>query len=165
MNDDCRDCRKPVPAEHTKWMSVAFEEAVQAYEEGEIPIGAAIVYRPEGEAAGRLIARAHNRVEALSDPTAHAEMLAITMATDTLGGKYLSDCILYVTIEPCTMCAGAMRWAQVKTVVFGAGEPKVGYRVLCPNALHPRCIVIGGVMEDECKQLMQNFFKSKRLAK
>ncbi len=148
--------------EDEKWMRLALEEARDAATEGEIPIGAVVVYRPEGSLAGKLIAQAHNRVEALHDPTAHAEMLAITTATEYLGGKYLPDCILYVSVEPCTMCAGAMRWAQLKQVVYGIGEPKFGYSRLAPQALHPKCKVRGGVLADEAARIMQDFFSSKR---
>ena len=123
--------------EEERYMRLALEEAEQAYEEGEIPIGAVVV------CAGRVIARAHNSVERLGDPTAHAELLAITSATEALGGKYLQGCTLYVTIEPCTMCAGALFWSRVGRIVYGAGEPKFGYLLHaasppqgCPPSIH-----------------------------
>lgn len=142
--------------EDIKYMKLAIEEAKLAAEEGEVPIGAVIVCR------GQIIARAHNSVERLNDPTAHAEMLAITMAVDTLGGKYLRDCTLYVTIEPCLMCAGALRWTQIPRVVFGASEPKVGYHVFTKDAFHPKCNVLGGILADEAEELMRGFFTARR---
>ena len=137
-------------------MRRALQEAQAAYDEGEIPIGAVIVCQ------NRIIARAHNLTETLNDVTAHAEMQAITMAANELGGKYLTDCTLYVTVEPCTMCAGALGWSQIPRVVYGCPDDKRGYTLLAPNALHPRCVVTAGVLEDECRQLMQQFFKDKR---
>ena len=137
-------------------MRRAFQEAQAAYDEGEIPIGAVIVCQD------RIIARAHNLTETLNDVTAHAEMQAITMAANELGGKYLTDCTLYVTVEPCAMCAGALGWSQIPRIVYGCPDDKRGYTLLAPNALHPRCIVTAGVLEDECRQLMQQFFKDKR---
>ena len=134
----------------------ALDEARQALEEGEIPIGAVVV------AKGRIISRAHNQTETLNDVTAHAEMLAITAAANALGGKYLTDCTLYVTVEPCPMCAGAIGWAQVPRIVYGAADEKRGYRRYAPNVLHPRANAIGGILEEECRQLMLDFFKSKR---
>ena len=142
--------------EEERYMRLALEEAEQAYEEGEIPIGAVVV------CAGRVIARAHNSVERLGDPTAHAELLAITSATEALGGKYLQGCTLYVTIEPCTMCAGAIGWAQVPRIVYGAPDEKRGYRHYAPHAMHPRADIVGGILEDECRELMQKFFRDKR---
>jgi tRNA(adenine34) deaminase len=138
------------------YMRRALQEAQAAYDEGEIPIGAVIVCQ------NRIIARAHNLTETLNDVTAHAEMQAITMAANELGGKYLTDCTLYVTVEPCTMCAGALGWSQIPRVVYGCPDDKRGYTLLAPNALHPRCTVTAGVLEDECRQLMQQFFKDKR---
>ena len=138
------------------YMRQALAEAKRAGAKDEVPIGAVIVH---GE---QIIAKAHNLTETLHDVTAHAEMQAITMAADYLGGKYLSECALYVTVEPCVMCAGAIGWAQISKVVYGAPDPKRGYSVYAPNALHPKCVVTGGVLEDECRQLMQDFFKSKR---
>ncbi len=139
-----------------QYMRRALDEARQALEEGEIPIGAVVV------AKGRIISRAHNQTETLNDVTAHAEMLAITAAANALGGKYLTDCTLYVTVEPCPMCAGAIGWAQVPRIVYGAADEKRGYRRYAPNVLHPRANAIGGILEEECRQLMLDFFKSKR---
>ncbi len=137
-------------------MRMALEQAQEAAERGEIPIGAVIVSN------GRVIARGHNLTETLTDVTAHAEMQAITAAAEYMGGKYLTDCTLYVTVEPCIMCAGALGWSQIKRVVYGAPEEKRGYRRYAPQALHPKTQVTGGVMEEECKQLMQDFFRRKR---
>ena len=139
-----------------QYMRRALDEARQALEEGEIPIGAVVV------AKGRIISRAHNQIETLNDVTAHAEMLAITAAANALGGKYLTDCTLYVTVEPCPMCAGAIGWAQVPRIVYGAADEKRGYRRYAPNVLHPRANAIGGILEEECRQLMLDFFKNKR---
>ena len=139
-----------------QYMQKALQEAQQAFDEGEVPIGAVVVCQ------GRVIARAHNLTETLHDVTAHAEMQAITQAANELGGKYLTDCTLYVTVEPCVMCAGALGWSQVPRVVYGCRDEKRGYSDLAPHALHPKCSVIGGVLEDECRQLMQDFFKNKR---
>ena len=139
-----------------QYMRRALDEARQALEEGEIPIGAVVV------AKGRIISRAHNQTETLNDVTAHAEMLAITAASNALGGKYLTDCTLYVTVEPCPMCAGAIGWAQVPRIVYGAADEKRGYRRFAPNVLHPRANAVGGILEEECRQLMLDFFKSKR---
>lgn len=137
-------------------MRRALQEARLAGEAGEVPIGAVVACR------GRVIARAHNLTETLCDVTAHAEMQAITAAANTLGGKYLTDCTLYVTVEPCPMCAGAIGWAQVPRMVYGAPDPKRGYREYAPRALHPRATVVGGVLEEECAGLMKEFFKGKR---
>ncbi len=142
--------------EDIKFMRMALEQAQQAAERGEIPIGAVIVSN------GKVIARGHNLTETLTDVTAHAEMQAITAAAEHMGGKYLTDCTLYVTVEPCIMCAGALGWSQIKRVVYGAPEEKRGYRRFAPQALHPRTQVTGGIMEEECKQLMQDFFRRKR---
>ena len=139
-----------------RFMRLALDEARQAYEAGEIPIGAVVVCRE------RPIARAHNLTETLNDVTAHAEMQAITAAANTLGGKYLTDCTLYVTVEPCTMCAGAIGWAQIPRIVYGTADPKRGFHDLAPKALHPKATVTTGVLEEECRQLMQEFFASKR---
>jgi tRNA(adenine34) deaminase len=139
-----------------RFMRLALDEARQAYEAGEIPIGAVVVCRE------RPIARAHNLTETLNDVTAHAEMQAITAAANTLGGKYLTDCTLYVTVEPCTMCAGAIGWAQIPRIVYGTADPKRGFHDLAPKALHPKATVTTGVLEEECRQLMQDFFASKR---
>lgn len=138
------------------YMRKALEEAQQAYDKGEIPIGAIVVCKD------RIIARAHNLTETLCDVTAHAEMQAITMAANELGGKYLTDCTLYVTVEPCPMCAGAIGWAQVPRIVYGAPDPKRGFREYAPRVMHPKAECIGGILEEECRLLMQDFFKSKR---
>ena len=137
-------------------MRKALAEAEAARAAGEIPIGAVIVC---GE---RIIARAHNMTETLIDVTAHAEMQAITMAANQLGGKYLPQCTLYVTVEPCTMCAGAIGWAQIGRLVYGADDEKRGFQRFAPNALHPKCSVTRGVLEEECRTLMQQFFQEKR---
>ena len=138
------------------FMRQALTEAKQAYEEDEVPIGAVIVCQD------RIIAKAHNLTETLTDVTAHAEMQAITAAANVMGGKYLTDCTLYVTVEPCPMCAGALGWSQIKKVVYGATDEKRGYQLIAPKAFHPKTVIVGGVLEKECKQLMQDFFKSKR---
>ena len=137
-------------------MQRALDEARQALKEGEVPIGAVVVCKD------RIIARAHNLTETLTDVTAHAEMQAITSAANQLGGKYLTDCTLYVTVEPCVMCAGAIGWAQVPRIVYGAADPKRGFHDYAPRALHPKAECIGGVLADECSQLMQDFFRQKR---
>ncbi len=143
-------------ADDNFYMRKALEEARAAFDCDEIPIGAVVVCRDQ------IIARAHNLTETLTDVTAHAEMQAITAAAENLGGKYLTDCTLYVTVEPCTMCAGALGWSQIKRIVYGAADPKRGYQLYAPKALHPKTEIIGGVMEEECRQLMQEFFKRKR---
>ena len=139
-----------------RYMQMALDEAHEALKAGEIPIGAVVVCKD------RVISRAHNLTETLCDVTAHAEMQAITSAANTLGGKYLTDCTLYVTVEPCTMCAGAIGWAQIPRIVYGAADDKRGYHLLAPNAFHPKATVTTSVLESECRQLMQDFFKSKR---
>ncbi len=139
-----------------QYMRKALAEARQAFEEGEIPIGAVIVCQDH------IIARAHNLTETLRDVTAHAEMQAITAAANELGGKYLTDCTLYVTIEPCTMCAGALGWSQISRIVYGAEDEKRGYQLYAPHALHPKTSVTKGILEKECRALIQDFFKSKR---
>jgi tRNA(adenine34) deaminase len=139
-----------------RYMQMALDEAHQAYEAGEIPIGAVIVCKD------RVISRAHNLTETLCDVTAHAEMQAITAAANTLGGKYLTECTLYVTVEPCAMCAGAIGWAQIPRIVYGAPDEKRGYHDLAPRAMHPKATVTSGVLEEDCRQLMQQFFKNKR---
>ena len=138
------------------YMRRALYEAEKAAEAGEVPIGAVIVCKD------RIISRAHNLTEKLHDVTAHAEMQAITAAADLLGGKYLNDCTLYVTVEPCTMCAGAIGWAQIGSIVYGAADEKRGYRLYAPRALHAKAKVTQGVLEPECRKLMQEFFKEKR---
>ncbi len=139
------------------YMEEALKEARAAGDEGEIPIGAVVVCR------GRIIGRGHNMTERLHDPSAHAEMIALTAATEALGGKYLNDCTLYVTVEPCPMCAGALNWAQLGRLVYGAGDPKRGYSLFTPSLLHPRTVVVSGVEQDRCSDLIMNFFKSKRV--
>ncbi len=139
-----------------KFMRMALAEAHEAGAAGEIPIGAVVVCRD------KIIARAHNLTETLHDVTAHAEMQAITAAADSLGGKYLKGCTLYVTVEPCVMCAGALGWSQIERVVYGAADEKRGFSRFAPEALHPKTTVVSGVLEEECRQLMQDFFKNKR---
>lgn len=138
------------------FMRQALQEATRAYERGEIPVGAVVVCQ------NRIIARSHNLTEALIDVTAHAEMQAVTAAANILGGKYLSDCTLYVTLEPCPMCAGSLAWAQLNRLVYGASDTKRGYSLFTPNLLHPRTQVKFGVLREECIALMKNFFKEKR---
>lgn len=141
------------------FMKLALAEAQEAYDAGEIPIGAVITVN------GRVIARAHNRTEALNDVTAHAEMQAITSAAEYLGGKYLPDCTLYVTVEPCAMCAGALGWSQIGRIVYGAHDPKKGFFSYYDTArtpIHPKTEITAGVLEEECKELMQSFFKKLR---
>ena len=139
-----------------QYMRQALQEAHKALAAGEVPIGAVIVCR------GQIIARGHNLTERLRDVTAHAEMQAITAATEYLGGKYLTDCTLYVTVEPCIMCAGALGWCQIPRVVYGAADEKRGFRRFAPQALHPRCEVVSGVLQEECAVLMKSFFQKKR---
>lgn len=140
----------------TRYMTMALAEAQKAFAMGEVPVGCVIV------ADGQVVGRGHNLTETLADVTAHAEMQAITAATNTLGGKYLTQCTLYVTVEPCVMCAGAIGWAQVQRVVYGASDEKRGFTVYAPKALHPKCTVSLGVLEAECRELMQSFFAKKR---
>ncbi len=141
---------------HEYFMKEALKEAQKAFEEEEVPIGAVIVCR------NRIIARAHNLTERLTDVTAHAEMQAFTSAMSYLGAKYLPECTLYVTIEPCMMCAGASYWSQIGTIVFGAYDEKRGYSRFSDRALHPKTVLVSGVMEDACKALMQEFFRARR---
>lgn len=143
------------------YMRMALREASLAAEEGEVPIGAVIV-AGLGEKEQRVVAKGHNMTERLSDPTAHAEMIALTGATEAIGGKYLNKCTLYVTVEPCPMCAAALNWAQVGRIVYGAPDPKRGYSLFSPPLLHPRTEVSSGVLEQECSGLVKEFFKSKR---
>lgn len=138
------------------FMRLALKEAWRAAEAGEVPVGAVVVSR------GRVVARAHNLTETLHDVTAHAEMQAITAAAEQLGGKYLSGCTLYATVEPCPMCAAALGWAQVSRVVFGCADVKRGFTLYSPRLLHPRAELTTGVLADECRQLMQDFFRQKR---
>jgi len=139
-----------------RFMRLALQEAYKAQTAQEIPVGCIIVSN------GQIIGRGHNLTETLSDVTAHAEIQAITAAAQTLGGKYLPDATLYVTVEPCTMCAGAIGWAQIRRIVYGAPDPKRGFATYAPRAFHPKATVTSGVLEDECKTLMQQFFQSKR---
>ncbi len=138
------------------FMNEALKQARQAYDEDEIPVGAVVV---SGE---QIIAKAYNMTEKLVDVTAHAEMLAITSAVDNLGGKYLIDCTLYVTLEPCVMCAGALQWAQVGRLVFGAADEKRGFSIYSKKILHPKTKLASGIKEEECKELLVEFFKCKR---
>ena len=139
-----------------RYMKMALDEAARAYADDEVPVGAIVVCK------GRVIARAHNLTETLTDVTAHAEMQAVTAAANHLGGKYLADCTLYVTVEPCVMCAGALGWAQLGRLVYGAPDDKRGYRRYAPEALHPKTEVVAGVMEHECAELMKRFFTKRR---
>ncbi len=137
-------------------MRQAYLMGVQAFEEGEVPIGAVVTY------GNKIIGRGYNQTERLQDPTAHAEMIAITAACDTMNSKYLQDCTLYVTVEPCPMCAGASRWAQIAKIVCGTAEPKFGFQLYTPSILHPNTEYVQGIMENECRVLMQDFFRSRR---
>ena len=139
------------------FMQQALAEARWALEQGEVPIGAVVA-----DSKGDIVGRGHNLTETLGDVTAHAEMQAVTAAADAVGGKYLTDCTLYVTVEPCVMCAGALGWAQMGRIVFGAPDEKRGYRRFAPEALHPKTTVTAGVLEEECRRLMVDFFKGKR---
>jgi tRNA(adenine34) deaminase len=138
------------------FMQQALTEAHKAFERDEVPVGAVIVCQ------GRIIARGHNLTETLTDVTAHAEMQAITAAAGFLGGKYLTDCTLYVTVEPCVMCAGALGWSQISRIVYGAADEKRGFTRFAPMALHPKTEITSGILEDECAELMKEFFKRKR---
>ena len=139
-----------------KYMQLALAQADLAYEADEVPVGCVIVSQ------GQVLGRGHNLTETLQDVTAHAEMQAITAAAQTLGGKYLTQCTLYVTAEPCTMCAGAIGWAQITRLVYGTDDPKRGFRTFAPKALHPKCEVTSGILQDECRQRMQTFFEQHR---
>ncbi len=141
---------------HAFFMRQALDEAQQALRRDEVPVGAVIVCND------RIIARGHNLTETLTDVTAHAEMQAITAAANFLGGKYLTGCTLYVTLEPCVMCAGALGWSQISRIVYGAADEKRGFTRFAPDALHPRTEVISGVLEADCSELMKEFFKKKR---
>lgn len=138
------------------FMRQALNEAREAYDKGEIPVGAVVVWND------RIIARAHNMTETLHDVTAHAEMQAITAAANVMGGKYLKDCTLVVTLEPCIMCAGALGWSQISRVVYGASDPKRGYTIFSPNALHPKTEIVSGILAEEALELMQSFFAARR---
>lgn len=139
-----------------KYMREALKEAESALSEDEVPIGAVVVCR------GRVISKGHNMTERLTDPSAHAEMIALTAATESLGGKYLKDCTLYVTVEPCPMCAAALAWAQLGRLVWGASDPKRGFSLYSPSLLHPKTETRSGVLEDECSTLIKDYFKGKR---
>lgn len=147
---------KETATDDIRYMKMALAEAEQAYAEGEVPVGAVVVCQ------SRVIARAHNLTETLTDVTAHAEMQAVTAAANHLGGKYLNECVLYVTVEPCVMCAGALGWAQLGRLVYGAADDKRGYRRYAPQALHPKAEVVVGVMAEECAELMKRFFSERR---
>lgn len=142
--------------DHERYMKDALREAEFARMEDEVPIGAIIVCK------GRIIGKGHNMTERLNDPTAHAEMIAITAATEALGGKYLNECILYVTVEPCPMCAGALAWSQIGKVVYGASDPKRGFSKFSPSLMHPKTEIISGVLSEECSTIVTDFFKNKR---
>lgn len=139
-----------------RFMKAALDEAKKAYDRQEVPVGAVVVCRDT------IIARAHNLTETLNDPTAHAEMQAITAAANWLGGKYLAGCTIYVTVEPCAMCAGAIGWSQASALVYGAGDDKKGYTLVKGQLLHPKTKVVKGVLEEECRNLMVKFFRNKR---
>ena len=140
----------------TYYMKQALIEAKKAFDADEVPVGAVAVV------GGRIVGRGHNLTETLNDATAHAEMMALTAAMNELGAKYLPECTLYVTVEPCVMCAGAMYWAKIARLVYGASEEKYGFTVKAPTSLHPKTEVVAGVMQEECAQLMKEFFKAKR---
>ena len=142
--------------EDERFMRLALQQANYAAERGEVPIGAVVVVN------GKVIARSHNMTETLTDPTAHAEMQAITMATDAFGGKYLTDATIYVTVEPCPMCAAALGWAQLGRLVYGASDPKRGYTLYSPNLLHPKTKVSAGILKEECGAIVTEFFKHRR---
>ena len=149
-----------IPTDHTaddlRYMQMALSEARRAYDKGEIPVGCIIV------ADNQVVGRGHNLTETLQDVTAHAEIQAITAASNNLGGKYLTQCTLYVTLEPCVMCAGAIGWAQIKRLVYAADDDKRGFSRLAPQSLHPKCSVSSGILADQCRDLIQQFFKSRR---
>ena len=142
--------------EDERFMRLALQQANYAAERGEVPIGAVVVVN------GKVIARSHNMTETLTDPTAHAEMQAITMATDAFGGKYLTDATIYVTVEPCPMCAAALGWAQLGRLVYGASDPKRGYTLYSPTLLHPKTKVSAGILKEECGAIVTEFFKNRR---
>jgi len=141
---------------HEKYMREALKEAEKALVKDEVPIGAVVVWN------NKIISRGHNLTETLNDPTAHAEMQALTAASNSFGGKYLDQCTMYVTVEPCPMCAGAMYWAHLGSLVFGATDPKRGFRLISNNILHPKTVITSGILEKECSKLMSDFFKKKR---
>ena len=139
-----------------KWMRMALFQAELAFEKDEIPVGCIIVYKDQ------IIARSHNQVMQLNDPTAHAEMIAITSATESIGSKYLDKCQIYVTLEPCFMCAGAIHWSRFPRVIYGAPDPKKGFSKFTPPVLLPKTEIVGGIFEDPCRRLINKFFKKKR---
>lgn len=141
---------------HEYFMRMAYQQAQMAFDKDEVPVGAVVVFKD------RVIAKAHNLTESLNDVTAHAEMQAITAAANTLGGKYLRGCTLYVTLEPCVMCAGGLAWSQIDHIVFGAYDEKRGYSQTNPKIIHPKTQITGGIMEAECGQLLKDFFTKKR---
>lgn len=141
---------------HEFYMREALREAKRAYELDEVPVGAVIVCK------NKIIGRGHNLTEQLNDVTAHAEMQAFTAAANYIGGKYLTDCTLYVTVEPCIMCAGASYWTQISHIVYGAKDDKKGFLTISRSILHPKTALTGGVMEEECSELMKSFFRNKR---
>ena len=142
--------------DHERYMRDALREAEAARSEDEVPIGAIIVCK------GRIIGKGHNMTERLNDPTAHAEMIAITAATEALGGKYLNECTLYVTVEPCPMCAGALAWSQIGKVVYGTSDPKRGFSKFSPSLMHPKTEIVSGILAEECSAIVTDFFKNKR---
>jgi len=144
------------PFDDEYFMKRALAEAEQAFLEGEIPVGAVVVCQ------NKIIARAYNQTETLKDVTAHAEMLAITSATAWLGGKYLTGCTLFVTLEPCAMCAGALGWTQIDRIVWGASDPKRGFQKYAPEAIHPKTLTSGGILAKECEALLKRFFEDRR---
>ena len=139
-----------------KYMREALREAAAARDSDEVPVGAVVVCN------GRIIAKGHNMTEMLHDPTAHAEMIALTAATEAMGGKYLENCTLYVTVEPCPMCAAALCWAQIGRIVFGASDPRRGYSLYSPSLLHPKTKVNGSILAEECSRMIKDYFQSKR---
>jgi tRNA(adenine34) deaminase len=147
---------EPFALSHEHFMREALKEAQKAFEQDEVPVGAVVVFE------GRVIARGHNLTETLHDPTAHAEMQAFTAATNFIGGKYLDQCTLYVTVEPCVMCAGASYWTQIGAVVYGARDDKKGFLGVSRDILHPRTTIKGGILEEGCSELMKEFFRRKR---
>ncbi len=146
-----------IPKKEDIYMKAALAEALKAFDKQEVPVGAVVVCNDT------IIARAHNLTETLNDPTAHAEMQAITAATNWLGGKYLTDCTIYITLEPCAMCAAALGWSQVSEICYGAKDEKKGFSSISDKLLHPKTKVTGGILEDECREVLVRFFKTKRL--
>ena len=141
---------------HEYFMREALKEARYAYEEGEVPVGAVVV------ANNKVIARGHNQTEILNDVTAHAEMIALTSAAQTIGGKYLIDCTLYVSLEPCVMCAGALYWSQIGNIVYGASDEKRGFNRISSSIIHPKTTIVSGILAEECQTIIKNFFKELR---